>query len=46
MSAAPIPLRAVRALFLQRQHLTRPRAATLSASRLLRFVEDAGGLQL
>ena len=40
------PLRDVRALFLARQHLTRPRAASLTAPRLLRFVEDAGGIQL
>jgi uncharacterized protein YcaQ len=39
-------MRAVRALFLQRQHLTRPRAAALTAARLCRFVEDVGGLQL
>jgi hypothetical protein len=40
------PLRDVRALFLARQHLTRPRATSLTAQRLLRFVEDAGGIQL
>jgi hypothetical protein len=39
-------MRAVRALFLHRQHLTRPRAAGLTAGRLTRFVEDVGGLQL
>ena len=33
-------------LFLQRQHLARPRALTLTAGRLGRFVEDVGGIQL
>ena len=42
----PLPLRAVTALFLQRQHLARPRASTLTAGRLGRFVEDVGGLQM
>src|SRR5438034_6464851 len=42
----PVPLRAVAALFLERQHLARPRAAALTARRLGRFVEDVGGLQL
>ena len=46
MSRAPISLRAVRALFLQRQHLTRPRALPLTPARLVRFVDDVGGLQL
>lgn len=41
-----LPLRAVTALFLQRQHLARPRASTLTARRLGRFVEDVGGLQM
>jgi uncharacterized protein YcaQ len=41
-----VPLRAVAALFLERQHLVRPRATTLTPRRLGRFVEDAGGLQL
>jgi len=39
-------VRAVRALFLHRQHLARPRAADLTARALVRFVEDVGGLQL
>jgi uncharacterized protein YcaQ len=39
-------LRAVAALFLERQHLTRPRARRLTPHRLVRFVEDVGGLQL
>ena len=46
MPPRPIPLRAVRALFLERQHLTRPRARPLTAGRLTRFVEDVGGIQL
>src|SRR5882672_8288390 len=46
MPARPIPLRAVTALFLERQHLLRPRARPLTAGRLTRFVEDVGGVQL
>ena len=46
MPAPSVPLRAVTTLFLQRQHLARPRALTLTAKRLGRFVEDVGGLQL
>src|ERR1051325_1280182 len=46
MPRSPFPLRAVRGLFLHRQHLARPRAAALTARRLVRFVEDVGGLQL
>jgi uncharacterized protein YcaQ len=38
--------RAVAALFLERQHLARPRATPLTAGRLTRFVEDVGGIQL
>ena len=34
------------ALFLERQHLARPRARALTANRLQRFVEDVGGVQL
>ena len=41
-----VPLRAVAALFLQRQHLARPQATALTAKCLGRFVEDVGGLQL
>jgi uncharacterized protein YcaQ len=37
---------AVRALFLERQHLAHPRVRRLTPGRLLRFVEDVGGLQL
>jgi uncharacterized protein YcaQ len=40
------PLRAVAALFLERQHLRWPRARRLTPRRLVAFVEDAGGLQL
>lgn len=46
-SAAPtFTRRAAAALFLQRQHLARPRARRFTPQRLLAFVEDAGGLQL
>ncbi len=41
-----VPASAVAALFLERQHLARPRAQTLTAARLTRFVEDVGGLQI
>ena len=40
------PPQAVRALFLHRQHLGRPRAHRLTPHRLTRFVEDVGGLQM
>src|SRR5262249_42679781 len=43
---AGVPLRAVAALFLERQHLAHPRARRLTPRRLVRFAEDAGGLQL
>jgi uncharacterized protein YcaQ len=46
MPRRPVPLRAVRTLFLRRQHLARPRSATLTAARLGRFVQDVGGLQM
>ncbi|MGH7349968.1 MAG: DNA glycosylase AlkZ-like family protein, partial [Candidatus Rokuibacteriota bacterium] len=46
MTHPVFPLRAVAALFLERQHLTRPRARRLSPSRLTRFIEDVGGLQM
>jgi uncharacterized protein YcaQ len=42
----PVPLRAVAALFLERQHLERPQAHGLSPGRLVRFAEDVGGIQL
>ena len=34
------------ALFLERQHLDRPRARRLTAASLARFAEDTGGIQL
>jgi len=46
MPGQAFPLRAVAALFLERQHLARPRARRLTPRRLVAFVEDAGGLQL
>ena len=46
MPRRPVTLRAVTALFLERQHLARPRATTLTAPRLLRFAQDVGGIQL
>ena len=41
-----LPLRGVAALFLERQHLRRPRARALTPGRLVRFAEDVGGIQL
>ncbi len=46
MSRPVFPLRAVAALYLERQHLGRPRAARLTAARLRRLAEDTGGLQI
>jgi uncharacterized protein YcaQ len=46
MPSAIVPRSAIAALFLERQHLARPRAAGLTARRLCRFVEDVGGLQM
>jgi uncharacterized protein YcaQ len=46
MSRQVVPLGAVTALFLERQHLTRPRVHALTPGRLLRFAEDVGGLQV
>jgi uncharacterized protein YcaQ len=46
MPRRPVPLRAISALFLQRQHLSAPRTAGLTAPRLGRFVEDVGGIQM
>jgi hypothetical protein len=46
MPTRSYPLTAVAALFLERQHLARPRAAPLTPRRLLRFAEDVGGIQL
>jgi uncharacterized protein YcaQ len=46
MRRRAVPLRAVTTLFLQRQHLARPRAHPLTPGRLLRFAEDVGGIQM
>src|SRR5574342_1328776 len=46
MPRRPVPLRAVSALFLKRQHLSAPRTGPLTALRLGRFVEDVGGIQM
>ena len=46
MRRAALPLHAVTSLFLERQHLARPRSRPLTAPRLVRFVEDVGGLQM
>ncbi|MGH7396538.1 MAG: winged helix-turn-helix domain-containing protein [Candidatus Rokuibacteriota bacterium] len=46
MTHPVFPLRAVATLFLERQHLTRPRSRRLSPTRLTRFIEDVGGLQM
>jgi uncharacterized protein YcaQ len=46
MPRPAVPLRAVSALFLQRQHLAAPRAAPLTTNRLGRFVADVGGIQM
>ena len=42
----PVSLDSVAALFLERQHLTRPRARRLTPARLVDFVTSVGGLQL
>jgi uncharacterized protein len=41
-----IPLRAVAALFIERQHLDRPRGRRLTAGSLSRFAADTCGLQI
>ena len=46
VSAPHIPRHAAAALFLERQHLTRPLATRLTGGRLVEFVADAGGLQI
>ena len=43
---AALPRSAIAALFLERQHLDRPRARRLTAASLVRFAEDVGGIQL
>jgi len=40
------PRRAAAALFVERQHLERPRSQRLGPASLTRFVEDVGGLQI
>jgi uncharacterized protein YcaQ len=46
MSPPTFPLRAVAALFIERQHLDRPRGRRLTATSLTRFAESTGGIQL
>ena len=46
MSPPTFPLRAVAALFIERQHLDRPRGRRLTGKSLSRFAEDTGGIQL
>ena len=46
MPRTALPRRAVTTLFLERQHLGRPRTRALTPGRLVRFVEDVGGIQL
>ncbi len=46
MAPPALTRRAVAALFLERQHLARPRARRLTAASLAAFVEDVGGLQV
>ncbi len=46
MAAPAFSRRAVAALFLARQHLARPRTRRLTASSLLAFLEDVGGVQI
>ena len=44
--ATRVSLRAVAALFLERQHLDRPRQRRLSARSVVEFASDTGGIQL
>jgi hypothetical protein len=46
MSPPTFPLNAVAALFIERQHLDRPRGRRFTAGSLSRFAEDTGGIQL
>jgi uncharacterized protein YcaQ len=46
MARPVISRRAAAALFIDRQHLARPRVKRLTARSLVAFVEDVGGLQL
>ena len=43
---ATVPIGAVAALFIERQHLDRPRGQRLTADSLVRFATDTGGLQM
>jgi uncharacterized protein len=45
-STPAFPLRAVAALFLERQHLRAPRRNRLTERRLVQFASDTGGIQL
>jgi uncharacterized protein YcaQ len=44
--APRVPLRAVAALFLERQHLRRPRRQAFAPARVVRFAADTGGVQI
>ena len=46
MTAPTVPLRAVAALFIERQQLDRPRGRRLTARSLASFAEDTGGIQV
>ena len=46
MKPPAFPAAAAAALFLERQHLERPRTIAFSAANLARFAEDTGGLQI
>ena len=46
MKPATVSPRAVAGLFVERQHLRRPREVSLGAASLERFVGDVGGIQL
>jgi hypothetical protein len=46
MPVPTFPVRAAARLFLERQHLDAPRSRPLTPSRLRRFAEDTGGIQL
>jgi uncharacterized protein YcaQ len=46
MKRPAFPTHAAAALFLERQHLTKPRGAKLTAARVVEFVAEVGGLQI
>lgn len=46
MKPPEFPRRAAAALFLERQHLRRPRAKRFTAKNVLAFISDTGGLQI